>query len=117
MSGDTGITPQVLLTNEATFVSSWDRGFLLHRLRISEKIREKIVARFQMCFPHLGKIRSIPLEDTNLRLWSIADRSQQKEVRFSTDFGILIYGGVGLRTEPPLVPFLMVPFPIQRRQD
>lgn len=107
-----GLTPRVLLTNEAMFTSNENRGFLLQRLPISEDAHRKIVRHIQTHFPELKEIRSGPLANTELRLWSDIDHSKQRRVEFSTDNVSLIYGGVGLRTEPPLVPFLMVPFPI-----
>ncbi|KAF9733713.1 hypothetical protein PMIN01_08056 [Paraphaeosphaeria minitans] len=119
LPGEPGITQRVLLTNDSMLVSNENRCFLLQRLPISEDAHQKMVRHIQTSFPKLGKIRSGSIADTKLRLWNDTDKSDQKEMemKFSTDTVHLVYGGVGLRTEPPLSPFLMISLATQPKQD
>ncbi|KAL5397069.1 hypothetical protein PMIN03_012914 [Paraphaeosphaeria minitans] len=119
LPGEPGITQRVLLTNESMLTSNEDRILLLQRLPISEDAHQKMVQFVQRSFPKLGMLRSGSIVETKLSLWNDTDKSELKEmkVEFSTDTVTLVYGGVGLRTEPPLSPFLMISLATQSKQD
>lgn len=115
--GDTGLIQQVLLTNEAMFTSNENQGFLLQRLPISDDVHQRIIHHIQSCCPRLSKIPLGGFADTALQLRNDRDHSEQEKINFVTNGVSLIYPGVGFRTEPPFIPVLMIPFPIQKRHD
>lgn len=90
---------------------------LVQRLPISEDAHQELVQHIQKTFPKLGMIRSGSIADTKLRLWNDGERSDEKEFNFPTNVVNLVYGSVGLRTEPPLSPFLMISLATQPKED
>lgn len=102
--------------HEVMFTSNENRGCLLFKIPISEDAHQKLIRLIEGRFPNVGRIQSGSLADTKLHLQSDTDRSVQEKVTFSSDEIKLIYECVGLRTEPSLVPVLVLPFPTHRLQ-
>ncbi|KAL5401546.1 hypothetical protein PMIN04_013096 [Paraphaeosphaeria minitans] len=111
---ETGLTQQVLLTNEAMFTSNRNQGFLVVRLPISHDAHRGIIHHIQTCIPRLNKTQLSESTDPELQLRNDKDHSEREKIKLVTDGVSLIYPGVGFRTEPPFIPVLVIPFPLQK---
>lgn len=108
--------PGILLLNQVMLTSSTDQNFLLLPVPISKNAYQKIVHHIQTRFPDI-QIDAGELLDVKIRLQSDINRKVQSEEIFREDAIKVVSENVRCGTTPPLIPFLMIPLPTERRQD
>ncbi|KAF2731544.1 hypothetical protein EJ04DRAFT_526032 [Polyplosphaeria fusca] len=111
-----GHWPAVLLMNRSMLSSQTGQNLLLYPLPISDKEYDVILHHMRKHFPEL-RIQGDALADSQLRFHSEKDGNIKGVERFRPGSANLVFKSVRFLTTTPLLPFLMIPLPMQPRPE